>query len=122
MDETISAAAAASSAFTGAKISTLTAGVIGAALSLRFLRREMSVVEVLTTIPSGAAMAVYGAPLAAWWFNILEQQVVIALGFFIGLFGLSLCAAAFEAIREAKPWQFVMGKWGGGNPSSGDKP
>lgn len=100
------------SALSSLKLSTFIAGVVGSTISLRFLGRKLTPWEVITTVPCGAALAVYGAPMIANYEKIIDEQIVIGLGFFIGLFGLSLCAAIYDAIRNGTLTRVVSSRLG----------
>lgn len=86
------------------------AGVVGSIVSLRFAS-HLNWWERLTAVISGAMMAQYCAPVAAYLLRLHEYQD--AVGFFIGLFGLSLTAALYEAIKKADLWALAVSRLGG---------
>lgn len=83
--------------FIKSSMSALIAGVIGAAVSLKFAP-EMSTWEKVTTVATGACMAQFITdPLSAYFsFQVYRDSI----GFLIGLFGLSLCAAILKVVKE----------------------
>ena len=90
---------------------SLIAGLAGATISLRFVA-NLSLWERLTAVAGGATMAQFLSPLVSYELNIVAFEQ--AIGFFIGLFGLSLTAAIYETIKKADIWGFIVAKWGNG--------
>lgn len=88
---------------------TIVAGMMGAIVSLRFAS-HLNWKERVTAVISGAIMSFYIAPWACHYFNL--QQFEGTVGFMIGLFGLSLTAAVYEAIKKADPWGLIMARFG----------
>lgn len=88
---------------------TFIAGVLGAMLSLRFAT-NLNAYERATAVIGGAFIAQYATPIAAHLLNLDNFQQ--GLGFFIGLFGLSLTAAVYDTIKKADPWGLIMSRWG----------
>ncbi len=88
------------------------AGFMGAILSMSFVdgmgRRQRAV-----AIFSGMVMAHYLAPLIAALFK--EPDYKETIGFLIGLFGMSICAAIFRAIQNSDLWGLVARRFSGGN-------
>ena len=93
----------------GAKVSTLVAGTIGSAISLRFAK-DLTPTQKITSVVAGAFMAHYIAPVVAEHFAL--QSYEDTLGFLIGVFGLSLCAALIDAIKKAHPWGLIVARYG----------
>lgn len=96
-------------AFFAKKTGILAAGLIGAAVSLRFVQHGLSIKARVFNVICGVACANYGAIPIAAYFDILEHQE--AFGFLVGLFGLSLCTAIFRAVDEADLWAFIKDKF-----------
>jgi len=88
---------------------SIIAGLVGSVISLRFAS-QMNVIERITTVMIGAAMAQYFAPLAA--FELGLQTYEESVSFFIGLFGLSLTAAVYDTIKKSDPWGLIMARYG----------
>lgn len=94
---------------------TFIAGVLGAAISLRFTK-DLGAWERATAVISGAIIAQYATPIAIMGLSL--EGFDQAVGFFIGLFGLSLTAAIYEIIKKADPWGLIMSRYGD-KPSDG---
>lgn len=90
--------------------STFLAGIAGSVLSLRFAS-NLNAWGRATSVAGGAVIAQYGTPLAAHVLRLDDFQQ--AIGFFLGLFGLSLVAAIYETVRKADPWGLIMARYGG---------
>ena len=59
---------------------------------------------------SGVAMAAYVTPLIAHMFN--EEPYQNAIAFLIGLFGMSITASIFRAIKSSDLWGLIKRKYG----------
>lgn len=94
--------------------SVLIAGFIGSILSLSFVGK-MGKRQRLASVLSGIAMAHYIAPLIANLFH--EENYETTVGFLVGLFGMSICAAVFRAIKNSDLWGLVSKRYG--NPDGG---
>lgn len=86
------------------------AAICGSLISMNFIS-DMSGRQRLAAIPSGVVMAYYGAPLIANLLN--EEKYVAPLGFLVGLFGMSICAAIFRAIKRSDLWGLVRSRFSG---------
>lgn len=87
-----------------------TAGVAGALLlSLRMVP-GVTWFERLSTLISGALVAVYIAPAACAYLKIENVDIVRMVSFISGLFGLSLMQQMMEAIKRA-PWGEFIASW-----------
>lgn len=91
------------------KVTVILAGIVGAALSLRF-SPELTRCQRITSIVAGAFIAGYLAPPVTQYFEVGSAEG--AVGFLFGLFGLSLCAKVFETIKAADPWGLIMSRFG----------
>lgn len=93
--------------------SVIVAGFLGSVLSLSFIdgmgKRQRAV-----AIAAGMIMAHYLSPLIAHVFAYDNYEETI--GFLIGLFGMSITAAVFRAIKSSDLWNLIMARWGGNNP------
>ena len=89
--------------------SVLIAGFIGSILSINFIV-DMDRKQRIIAVISGVAMAHYVAPLIANLFH--EENYEATLGFLVGLFGMSLCASIFRAIRNSDLWGLVAKRYG----------
>ena len=96
----------------GLKVPTLLAGFAGAFSSLRFIS-ELSNWQKATGVVFGGVQADYFAPLIADYFQSPQHETTI--GYAVGLFGLSLTAAIFDAIKKANLWQLIFNRFGGGD-------
>lgn len=79
-------------------VAMIVAGILGAAVSLKFASPTLPPWEKVTTVASGAILAHFLATPTANYFELISYQETV--GFLIGLFGLSLCAAIIETIRR----------------------
>ena len=92
------------------RANTIAAGFIGALISLHFVT-GLSKWEHFTTVLCGAGVSQFLAhPLAQYFHLDMYEQ---AIGFLMGLFGLSLCATLFRGLRDADVWGFIRSKLGG---------
>lgn len=96
----------------GLKVKTVVAGAVGSFVSLRFFD-GLSTTEKWSTFFGGWALAAYASePLTA--FLELGVKVEVGLALLVGLFGMSIVAAAIKVIRETKWSEIVKGRLGGG--------
>lgn len=92
-------------------LASLVAGVLGAAVSLKFASPNLANWEKVTTVLSGALLAHFLSPLVAAYLEL--GTYVETVGFLIGLFGLSLCAAILEIIKKTDITSIIKGRFGG---------
>lgn len=92
------------------------AGLFGSVLSLSFVD-GMSWRQRAAAVVAGMVMAHYISPLIANLFH--EENYEETIGFLVGLFGMSIVAAFFRAIKRADIWGFVEGRWGGQSSDGG---
>ena len=85
------------------------AGLCGSLLSLSFVD-DMGVRQRIAAVLSGIVMSHYVAPFIAKVFN--EDNFVETIGFLVGLFGMSICAAVFRAIKISDLWGLVFKRFG----------
>ena len=85
---------------------TILWGIIGSAVSMRFVP-QLSLLQKITAVGSGTAMAVAGTPIAKMAFKLDDEQVLFGVAFFIGVFGLSLTASVFETVRNTD-WRKIV--------------
>lgn len=85
------------------------AGVLGSVVSLRWVP-GITMVGRMFHVGSGTACAGFVAPALAEWLQVASVAVQSGLAFAVGLFGLSLAAAATEAIK-AVGWADVIKGW-----------
>ena len=90
----------------------IVAGLLGSLLSLSFID-NMGKRQRVVAVLAGMTMAHYLAPLISHMFS--DDKFEETIGFLVGLFGMSITAAIFRAIQNSNLWNFVMGRWGGGN-------
>lgn len=83
---------------------------VGGVISLRFIDR-MNKKQRCVAILSGMGMAHYLSPVIAYYFKAVDFEETI--GFLIGLFGMSICAALFRAIENSDLWAFIQKRSGG---------
>lgn len=88
------------------------AGFFGSILSMSFVD-GMSTKQRAIAIVSGMIMAHYLSPLIAYLFKEGDYQETI--GFLIGLFGMSICAAIFRAIQNSDLWGLVAKRFSRGD-------
>ena len=91
----------------------IVAGLLGSLLSLSFIN-NMGKRQRLVAVFAGMTLAHYLAPFISHVFS--EDKFEETIGFLVGLFGMSITAAIFRSIQNSNLWNFVMGRWGGGNP------
>lgn len=87
----------------------IVAGLIGSLLSLAFID-HMGKRERVIAVISGMVMAHYLAPLIAFLFN--EEKYQETIGFLVGLFGMSVVAAVFRAIKNSDLWGLIARRYG----------
>ena len=90
------------------KASVFFSGFLGAVVSLKFTQ-GLTIKSGFVTVLFGAVLAQYTANGVASRFDLLEYQETI--GFLIGLFGLSFCAAVIKMFKDADLWSLVKSKW-----------
>lgn len=86
----------------------LTAGLGGALVGLRFAPGA-TILERSLNVLSGAACAGWLAPAAVTLFDLTSKSAEAAMAFLIGMFGLSIAAAAMEVVRTIKLSEIVSG-------------
>ena len=84
------------------------AGLLGAMAGLK-LAPGNGWIERATNVVAGTACAGYLAPAAAELFNLTSGPMHGALGFFVGMFGMSVAAAGMEAIRTLALADIIRG-------------
>lgn len=82
----------------GLKWVTLTPGVVGAIISLKFIE-GLSMWQRGSTVIAGALVAAYCSPLLIDLLS-LSPKIEGAIAFLGGLFGMSIAGAAIKAIPE----------------------
>lgn len=83
----------------------LMAGFFGSIISMRFVD-GMNAKQRIFAILSGMGMAHYLSPLIAFLFK--ETDYLQTIGFLVGLFGMSICAALFRAIENSDLWNMAI--------------
>lgn len=86
----------------------VTAGFLGALAGTR-IAPGLTWFERIVNIVAGAACAGYLAPAAAELFNLTSPVMRGGLGFFVGMFGMSIAAAGLEAIRTLALAEIIRG-------------
>lgn len=82
------------------------AGFIGGVISLRFVKELQGTVGSLIAISGGAVTGGYVSPwIVDYWH--LSASAVGALGFLIGMFGLSLASALYVVITTSD-WKAML--------------
>ncbi len=96
------------------------AGVVGSAVSLRFMAGA-SRLDKLLAFAAGTACAVYVSPLLAHLLHLHElgPSAGLALAFATGLFGLSLAGAILRAIGDM-PLATIISGWISRGKSTGE--
>ena len=97
----------------GIKKAALIAGIIGGWLSLRFFEGLTTGGKWFTVI-GGAASANYLTVPVMTFFHLARDDYEGGVGFAIGLFGMSLAAAAIKFIRDDLT-AIIKGRVGGGS-------
>jgi hypothetical protein len=87
----------------------MAAGALGALLGLKFLP-GVGAVEKVTNATAGCAFAGYVAPAVCELFGLSSAAMQSAMSFAIGLFGLGIARAVFEAAR-AVDWAKLATGW-----------
>lgn len=87
------------------------AGFIGSVLSLSFID-DMGRRQRLVAVISGIVMAHYLSPLIASLFH--EENYQETIGFLVGLFGMSICASVFRAIKNSDLWLLLRKRFSNG--------
>ena len=83
-------------------------GALGAVVALRFAP-GITWKERAFNVAAGAMCAGYLSPAIADWLHISGAGMQSGLSFGVGMFGLSLAAAAMQAIRELKLGEIIAG-------------
>lgn len=81
--------------------SPFTVGGFGSLVALKFAPGT-SWWERLTNVGTGALLAGYVAPALTEWLHFTSKGAANAAAFILGLLGMSLIAAALQAIRDPK--------------------
>lgn len=84
--------------------SIVVAAFLGGLLSMNFVK-DLTWKQRLIAIVSGMIVAHYVTPLIA--FLLKEGDYAETIGFLIGLFGMSICAAIFRAIENSDIWGLI---------------
>ena len=90
------------------------AGLAGSLLSMNFVD-ELCFKQRVIAVASGGLMAHYVSPWISFLLNEHDYQETI--GFFVGLFGMSICAAIFKAIKNSDLWLLVKRRLAPGSDS-----
>lgn len=83
-------------------------GALGAVVALRFAP-GITWGERAFNVAAGAACAGYVSPAITDWLHITSAGMQSGVSFGVGMFGLSLAAAALQAIRELKLGEIISG-------------
>lgn len=95
---------------TGVKLLTLVPGFLGAALSLSYAK-DLTRRQAVVALTLGAAVAVYGAPLAMQWLpGTWPAGLERCIAFFLGLFAMPLVPAFQAMIANPKNWRAPWNK------------
>lgn len=89
--------------------SPLVAGVVGAAVGLRFVP-GLTWVARLAHVAAGSLTAAYMAPAVAEGLSVHNQATLGALAFVFGLLGMSLASAMLEGIKRL-PIAQILQSW-----------
>lgn len=76
-------------------------GAAGAAVSLKFLGKDLSTSQKFLSFLIGFACAVYIAPALIDFFTISGERVHSGVEFLVGLFALAICREVFTEINSA---------------------
>lgn len=90
-----------------AQYATMIAGVVGGIISGRFIK-GMNKVQFISGVLAGGILADYLTKPIVSHFEVKDNSEFVA--FLIGLFGLSICGAVFDAIKNSDIWGLVE-KW-----------
>lgn len=118
MPEPIASVAVKVDSLLGFSVTTFIWGVLGSAVSMRFLP-QMTFWQKFMAVVSGTIMAAAGTPVVGAIFGLKDDQVLYGAAFFIGVFGLSLTASIFEAIRKTQWAEIIKSRLGGTPPGDG---
>jgi hypothetical protein len=88
--------------------SPLAAGVAGSVIGLRFAP-GLTWIERVANVMAGSLTAAYATPGIAAWFDVTKPEMLSAMAFALGLFGLSLAAAGMQAMRDLKLAEIISG-------------
>ena len=83
----------------GIKKAALIAGIVGGWLSLRFFENLTAGGKWVTVIGGAAAANYLTLPIMSW-FRLAAGDYEAGVGFAVGLFGMSIAAAAIKFVRE----------------------
>lgn len=91
----------------GLEAGTLLAGFLGAIVSLRFLR-DLTVIQALLAVITGAVVAGYTAPIAKHYLS-LSEPMKHGLGFLLGLTAMNLVPGVVRLTDRFKedPFWFI---------------
>jgi hypothetical protein len=84
---------------TGWWASPVIAGAVGSLVGLRFVPGA-SWIDRVVNVLAGSAMAGYVGPFASEMLALNSPQAQSALGFGLGLFGISLAGGVMQAIKD----------------------
>jgi hypothetical protein len=88
--------------------SPLAAGLAGSVIGLRFAP-GLNWLERCANVIAGTLTAAYATPGIASWFDVTKPEMLSAMAFALGLFGLSLAAACIQAVRDLKLAEIISG-------------
>lgn len=94
------------------------AGLVGALIGLRFAP-GLVWWERMSNVLAGAMFAGYLSPAMGEMLNLTSAPMQSAMSFVLGMFGMSLAAAVFQAVREIAWADIVTRRLGG--KREGDK-
>lgn len=94
---------------TSARASVIIGGTLGGILSGRFIK-NMNRWQFFTGIVAGVIVADMLALPTARYFDVPDWAEKIA--FMIGLFGLSIVGAIFDAIKKSDIWKLIEKRFG----------
>lgn len=84
------------------------AGIAGALVGLKFLPGATWAERVFNLF-AGILCAAFGAPGIVEWLHINNKAILMACAFLVGLFGLSLCSAVVDAIKNLQLAEIIKG-------------
>ena len=84
------------------------AGIAGSLVALKFAPGSTWGERALNVL-AGSLTAAYVSPALVEWLHISSPGLQSGLSFLLGLFGLSLAAAAVQAIRDTPLGQVITG-------------
>lgn len=89
------------------------AGLLGSIVSLKLID-GLGWTGRIFTIACGGLLANYGTPLLLFYYQ-MDPRHEAAIGFFVGLFGMSIVAAVMKSIVGTDLWTLIQRKFGGGS-------